>query len=103
MLVIVRETPRPVSAEIGDKNLVASRDGHDLVRMRTFLAGSVGARTVELQHSVGRLIKEIWGRAGQRNSHGRPGVVLLILGHSTTIKRAVIRGSARACHSRVKM
>lgn len=80
--VIVRGTPRPVGAEIGDKNLVASGDGYDLVRMRACLAGNVGARTVELQHGAGRFIKEIWGRAGQRGSHDRPGGVLLILKHN---------------------
>jgi hypothetical protein len=77
-LIIVRGTPRPVGAKIGDNNLVTSGNGHDLVRMRASLAKSVGARTVELQHSAGRLIKEIWGRAGQRGSHDRPGAVLLI-------------------------
>ena len=75
---MVCHTPRPVRAKIWDKNLVTSGDGHDLVRMRGSLASNVGARTVELQHSAGRLIKEIWGRVGQRGSHDRPGIVLLI-------------------------
>ena len=78
--VIIHDAPRPVGTEIGYEHLGAPREGYNLVWMRALLAGSVGAGTIQLQHCarwcIGVIIIEVWGRAGQRGSQDRPGIVL---------------------------
>jgi hypothetical protein len=69
---VVHHAPRPVSTKIDDEQLVASRDGHYLVRVRALLAGCVRARASKLQFSarhIGIATDEaIWGRGGKGGS-----------------------------------